>query len=73
MQARGVTAREAKYIVAEHNELRDKVASGRETRGSIYSQPQAANMRQLVRVPSGGGGPAGTAVRGRYLTCKQRM
>ncbi|KAF0314068.1 CRISP/Allergen/PR-1 [Amphibalanus amphitrite] len=47
MQARGVTAREAKYIVAEHNELRDKVASGRETRGSIYSQPQAANMRQL--------------------------
>ncbi|XP_037078550.1 CRISP/Allergen/PR-1-like [Pollicipes pollicipes] len=47
LQAREVSAQEARYIVAEHNELRAKVASGRETRGKTFGQPSAANMNQL--------------------------
>ncbi|XP_037092574.1 CRISP/Allergen/PR-1-like [Pollicipes pollicipes] len=47
LQARQVSAQEAKYIVAEHNRLRSKVANGRETRGKSFAQPSASNMRQL--------------------------
>ena len=35
-------------IVKKHNELRSKVAKGKETRGVDGSQPKASNMRKLV-------------------------
>ena len=35
-------------IVAKHNELRAKVANGKEKRGVNGRQPKAANMRKLV-------------------------
>jgi len=35
-------------IVDKHNELRAKVANGKETRGNDGTQPKAANMRKLV-------------------------
>jgi len=35
-------------IVDKHNELRAKVANGKETKGNDGTQPKAANMRKLV-------------------------
>ena len=36
-------------IVEKHNEIRSKIASGKETRGvDNVPQPSATNMRQLV-------------------------
>ena len=39
---------EKEHIVKLHNELRSKVANGKEERGIDGPQPRAANMRQLV-------------------------
>jgi len=45
----GVTNQAVKdAIVKKHNELRSKVAKGKETRGVDGSQPKASNMRKLV-------------------------
>lgn len=43
-----LTTTDQSAIVKAHNELRNKVALGQETRG-IKKQPAAANMRKMVR------------------------
>ncbi|XP_042240701.1 CRISP/Allergen/PR-1-like [Homarus americanus] len=47
VMARGVGAQDAAAIVAQHNQLRSRVAMGQERRGDPGPQPQAANMRLL--------------------------
>ncbi|EZA55695.1 Venom allergen [Ooceraea biroi] len=44
----GLTDSEKKFIVKKHNELRQRVASGQETRGSPGPQPPASNMQDLT-------------------------
>ncbi|XP_063586866.1 CRISP/Allergen/PR-1-like [Penaeus indicus] len=44
---RGVSAQDAALIVAQHNQLRSRVAMGQEGRGAPGPQPQAANMRLM--------------------------
>ncbi|XP_047475100.1 uncharacterized protein LOC125029251 [Penaeus chinensis] len=44
---RGVSAQDAALILAQHNQLRSRVAMGQEGRGAPGPQPQAANMRQM--------------------------
>ena len=39
---------EKEHIVKLHNELRSKVANGKEDRGIDGPQPRATNMRELV-------------------------
>ncbi|XP_068218381.1 uncharacterized protein [Palaemon carinicauda] len=47
VQARGVGAQDAALILAQHNQLRSRVAMGQEGRGAPGPQPQASNMRLL--------------------------
>ncbi|XP_064087317.1 CRISP/Allergen/PR-1-like [Macrobrachium nipponense] len=47
VQARGVGAQDAALILAQHNQLRSRVAMGQEGRGTPGPQPQASNMRLL--------------------------
>lgn len=44
---RGVTEEAAAVIVAQHNQLRARVALGQETKGAPGPQPRAANMLQM--------------------------
>ncbi|EZA55693.1 Venom allergen [Ooceraea biroi] len=44
----GLTNSEKDLIVRKHNELRQRVASGQETRGSPGPQPPASNMQDLT-------------------------
>ncbi|ROT65933.1 hypothetical protein C7M84_016089 [Penaeus vannamei] len=44
---RGVSAQDAALILAQHNQLRSRVAMGQEGRGAPGPQPQAANMRLM--------------------------
>ena len=44
----GVTDAEKAEIVRVHNELRAKLANGKESRGSPGPQPAAADMEQMV-------------------------
>ena len=49
MCAMGITDEEEKKILVDkHNELRKHLAKGEETRGVNGTEPQAANMNQLV-------------------------
>ena len=52
-------------ILERHNELRRRVAKGEEEGGINPPQPQAANMRKLVR----GGGGAGAGWMPTVLHC----
>ncbi|XP_067002477.2 venom allergen 5.02-like [Anabrus simplex] len=45
---RGVDSNQRNAILNKHNELRDKVARGQETRGSPGGQPTASNMKKLT-------------------------
>lgn len=47
---RGLSKAEQDEIVNKHNQLRQRVASGKETRGKNGRQPPAAYMPNLVRI-----------------------
>ncbi|KAK7080639.1 Peptidase inhibitor 15, partial [Halocaridina rubra] len=47
VQFRGVSAQDAALILAQHNQLRSRVALGQERRGAPGPQPPASNMRLL--------------------------
>lgn len=50
VQLRGVNPQDAALILAQHNQLRSRVAIGQEGRGAPGPQPQASNMRLLVKI-----------------------
>ena len=45
----GLTDAERKAIVNKHNELRQKIASGKEMKGKPGPQPKAVSMPNVVR------------------------
>jgi len=45
----GVTKEDRNIILAVHNELRQKVASGEEYKGNLGSQSKAVRMPMLIR------------------------
>ena len=49
---RGLSKSEQDTVVQIHNEMRAKVANGKESQGRGGPQPSAANMMELVWSPS---------------------
>ena len=47
----GITRQDKEEILRVHNELRAKVAQGKENRGKPGPQPPAADMEQMVESP----------------------